>query len=420
MNTTRPPFEIRIQVLGAVEAEPSAVLYERFRQVAKKTFKDHLGNQYRFTCRTIETWYYRYKKYGSEVLNKKIRSDKHKTRKVSVSELAEAISDVQDTVNPNKSGRLLKSVLYQMLLKKGYFDRSQLSESTFYRLIREYELLNHKVAERLRYSFAMQHANELWQADTLHGPALKQPNGSYKKTFFIAFIDDASRVITHGEFFYRDNTENMVYAFRQALFKRGKPDRLYFDNGSNYKSKDIFQACLRLNIQLCHAPVRDGAAKGKIERFFRGFRDRFLTMHKEFEHLQQLNALAQQWIENEYNSQYHRGIRMVPIDRFNIDASRVNYLIDNEFSDELFYFEESRKVSKTNVFSIHSCRFECPVNLSGRTVEVRYDRQKRERYVVYFRQKRVGIAQPLDLQYNAKRVRKTFKNTPKPKETSHD
>ncbi|WP_255417036.1 hypothetical protein [Dyella sp. M7H15-1] len=25
-------------------------------------------------------------------------------------------------------------------------------------------------------------------------------------------------------------------------------------------------------------PIRDGAAKGKIERFFRGFRDRFLTL----------------------------------------------------------------------------------------------------------------------------------------------
>ena len=81
-------------------------------------------------------------------------------------------------------------------------------------------------------------------------------------------IDDASRVITHGQFFYNDNTINMLDAFRTALFKRGKPDRLYFDNGSNYTSKEILQACVRLNILLSHAPIRDGAAKGKIERLF--------------------------------------------------------------------------------------------------------------------------------------------------------
>jgi hypothetical protein len=56
--------------------------------------------------------------------------------------------------------------------------------------------------------------------------------------------DDASRVVTHAEFFYRDNTENMVTAFRSALYKRGKPERLYFDNGSNYSSKEIAQACV--------------------------------------------------------------------------------------------------------------------------------------------------------------------------------
>ena len=69
--------------------------------------------------------------------------------------------------------------------------------------------------------------------------------------------------MTHAEFFYRDNTENMVQAFRAALYKRGKPERLYFDNGSSYSLREIAQACLRLDIHLSHAPIRDSAAKGK-------------------------------------------------------------------------------------------------------------------------------------------------------------
>lgn len=66
--------------------------------------------------------------------------------------------------------------------------------------------------------------------------------------------------------FYRDNTACMIEVFRTALFKRGKPERLYFDNGANYSSKEILQACVRLDIHLSHSPIRDGAAKGKIER----------------------------------------------------------------------------------------------------------------------------------------------------------
>lgn len=115
----------------------------------------------------------------------------------------------------------------------------------------------------------MQFANQLWKADTLHGPSINQADGQWKKTFLIAFLDDASRVITHAEFFYRDNTENTVQAFRSALYKRGKPARLYFDNGSNYSAKEIAQACLRLDIHLSHAPIHHTRRAQGARRVFR-------------------------------------------------------------------------------------------------------------------------------------------------------
>ena len=46
----------------------------------------------------------------------------------------------------------------------------------------------------------MQYANELWQGDTMYGPSIQHTDGKWKKTFLIAFIDDASRLITHAEF----------------------------------------------------------------------------------------------------------------------------------------------------------------------------------------------------------------------------
>ncbi len=218
----------------------------------------------------------------------------------------------------------------------------------------------------------------------------------------IAFIDDASRVITHAEFFYRDNTENMVLAFRSALYKRGKPERLYFDNGANYAAKEILQACVRLDIHLSHAPIRDGAAKGKIERFFRGFRDRFLTLHPVFASLDELNRLTHQWVEEEYNAKCHSAIGMAPIDRFNLDRNRVAFLTDDAYSAEVFFIEEERRVSKTNVFSINGQRHECPVDLREKTVQVRYDRMRRDGFIVYFDGQRMGAATPLDLHANAR------------------
>lgn len=401
-----PPLEIRLRVLAAVDYAPGLSIRDRIKAVSEQPFVDqHTGHTYRFTWRTISTWLYRYKKDGVTTLEKKTRSDKQTQRKVQVAELAEAINEVLPYLSQNKVGKIPKSTLYRCLLEKNYITRQQLAPTTFYRFVREHELLNIETTQKLRASFAMQHANELWQGDTMHGPSIKQPDGKWKKTFLIGFIDDASRLITHAQFFYRDNTDTMIEAFKTALYKRGRPDRLYFDNGSNYTSKEILQACVRLNIRLCHAPIRDGAAKGKIERFFRGFRDRFLVMHTQFDSLEQLNQLTHDWVENQYNTQPHSGIQMKPLDRFNLDHTRLHYLTHDEFTDEVFFVEEDRKVSNVNVFSINTQKYECPVDLRGKTIQVRYDRFRRDRYVVYFKDQRMGQASPLNLIFNAHQKR---------------
>ncbi len=401
-----PPLEIRLRVLAAVDYAPGNSIRERIKSVSKQSFTEqHTGTLYQFTWRTISTWLYRYKKNGVTTLDKKTRSDKNKQRKVTIAQLAEAINEVLPRLRKNKVGRIPKSTLYRCLLEHNLFTRQQLAPTTFYRFVRENDLLNKHTTEKLRVAFAMLHANELWQGDTMHGPAIQQANGQWKKTFLIAFIDDASRLITHAEFFYNDNTDNMINAFRTALYKRGKPERLYFDNGSNYTSKEILQACVRLNIRLSHAPVRDGAAKGKIERFFRGFRDRFLVVHHSFNSLEQLNQMTQEWIEEHYNNQPHHGIQMKPLDRFNLDHSRIHYLPNDEFTEEVFFVEEERKVSAVNVFSIHSQKFECPVDLRGKSIQVRFDRAQCDRYIVYFKGQRMGDASPLNLYFNAQQKR---------------
>ena len=193
---------VRLQVLSAIDYAEGKTQRDRYKAVSQQTFIDQsTGKPYRFTWRTIETWVVRHKKHGMTVLDKKTRSDKNTQRKVSSAQLAEAINEVLPTLSLNKVGKTPKSTLYRCLLDKHYFSRQQLSPTTFYRYIRENDLLNTATTEKLRTSFAMRFANELWQGDTMYGPSIKQSDGQWKKTFLIAFIDDASRLLTHAEFF---------------------------------------------------------------------------------------------------------------------------------------------------------------------------------------------------------------------------
>jgi putative transposase len=404
-NKTPSP-ELRLVVLSSLDHVPKEKNTERIKVVAERLHTDPItGNIHIFKERTIQTWYSRYHKEGIATIEKKTRSDKNQSRKITVPQLAEAVQEVLPLLKVNKVGRSLKSSIYRLIQKQGLIPASQMGSTTFYRMMRDNDILDHETCEKLRLSFCMKYTNEMWQADTMHGPSIPQAEGKFKKTFLIAFIDDASRVITHAQWFYADNTANMIESFRCALYKRGKPERLYFDNGSNYTSNEIIQACIRLEIKLSHAPIRDGAAKGKIERFFRGFRDRFLTIAGDFTSLDELNQKTQHWIEQEYNQKIHSGIGMIPIDRFNMDQSRITFICHDEYSDEVFFHEEDRKVNKTNCFTIQKRSFECPVALYSKKIQVRFDRVRKDQFIVYYKGKRMGSARPLDLHGNSNGIR---------------
>jgi len=129
----------------------------------------------------------------------------------------------------------------------------------------------------------------MWQADTLVGPYL-QHEGVSVQTRLIAFLDDASRVCCHGQFFLAENVDTLIEALRAAFYKRGVPQSLYVDNGSIYTSKEIGANLCPRRCLLAHTPVRDGAAKGKIERFFRTVREQFLARALDLSSLRRSTA----------------------------------------------------------------------------------------------------------------------------------
>lgn len=143
--------------------------------------------------------------------------------------------------------------------------------------------------------------------------------------------------------------------------------------------------------------MRDGAAKGKVERFFRTVRDQFLSRSLDLSSLEALNRQFIAWVEELYNAQNHSVLGMSPLDRFALDRSRVRFLPPNEANDEFFYVEEERHVRSDNTFSFKAVRFEAPRHLPDRSIQIRFERRRPAgRLIVYYKGERLGEARPLD------------------------
>lgn len=389
-----PTVYLKMRVLGAVDTAEGATERARIQAVSQMVFTDEEGLPRRFTWRTISTWLCRYRKHGVTVIDKKSRSDKGKPRKVKPEDILEAIR----AVRPKVHGVPKRSVLYRLCIEEGVLSRSEVARTTFYRLVREYELLKAEgeASSKARLAFAKAHANQMWQADTLCGPYV-QHDGTSVQTRLIAFIDDASRVCCHGQFFVAENVDTLIESLRAAFYKRGVPQSLYVDNGSIYTSKEIIQICARVGCLLHHTPVRDGAAKGKIERFFRTVRDQFLSLKLDLSSLEALNRQFIDWAEEQYNARPHSVLGMSPLDRFALDRSRVAYLPPNQANEELFFVEEERHVRADNTFAFKSLRWEAPRHLPDRTIHIRFQRKDPAgRVIVFYKGERMGEARRLD------------------------
>lgn len=412
-----PTAYLKMRVLGAIDMAEGKTIQARIKTVSRMSFADEEGHPRQFTWRTIQSWYSRYQKYGLTVMENKTRADKGKIRKVSL----ETVQDAIDALLPKLHGAPKHALLYRLCIEQGLLTRSQLAPRTFCRIVKQFDMLKPQAESdnKHRLAFSKAHANEMWQADTLYGPFV-QISGSPIQTRLIAFVDDASRVCAHGQFFAAENVDTLIESLRAAFYKRGVPQSLYVDNGSIYTSKEIIQICARVGCLLAHTPVRDGAAKGKVERFFRTVRDQFLARQLDLSSLETLNRQFNQWVEEHYNAQTHSVLGMSPLDRFALDRNRVRFLPPNEANDELFFVEEERHVRADNTFAFKSLRWEAPRHLPDRAIQIRFQRsQPTARVVVFYKGERMGQARLLNPVANDRppqsfRLRQGFGGTSRP------
>lgn len=87
-----------------------------------------------------------------------------------------------------------------------------------------------------------------------------------------------------------------------------------------------------------------------------------------------LNRRLSAWLEGEYHHSPHRGIEgETPLERWARVADGVRSPDASMDLDDLFLFEEQRKVQSDRIVSLHGRLFEVDATLIGEKVTLRYD-----------------------------------------------
>ena len=362
----------------------------------------------KYAPKTIESWYCDYMRGGLDALKPGYRADKGSSRKIDA-ELAEKILEVKKAYPkaPN-------TVIYDKLIENGIVKEGQISLTTLYRFLNSSNCKNIQETEEKKEikRFAHQYINELWYGDVMYGPYI-QEGRKKKPTYLMAYIDDASRLVAHAEFYYTQNLESLRHSFKEAVLKRGIPTLLYTDNGKIYRSQQFEFMCANIGCSLIHSKPFVASSRGKIERFFLTVRKRFLSQlnMNEIKSLEELNLRFWKWLDEDYHKKPHSSLNgSTPLDFFMSQISRVKLCTDPAQLEEKFLLSIKRKVNHDGTFPINKILYETDIKFAGQRVEVRYDPQWLDipfmPVFIYHEDKKVGEAVQVNFHDNAHMKRK--------------
>ena len=275
---------------------------------------------------------------------------------------------------PERSVRSIITVLE----REGHIPKGSVSRST---LTHNLLALGHST-KGLRESsgahaarrFQRKGRNTLWQSDVKFGPYIPDGKGGKRRTYLATFIDDATRVVCHSEFYLNHRVPILEDCFRKAMLKFGKPDAIYVDNGKEFVSRWLRVGCARLGIRHMTARPYSPESKGKVERWG-GHVDEFMREIAlvELSDMSHLNQLYRAWLEEAYQHKEHSGIGGVsPMQCFQKDEKRIRFATPEECYDA-FLHEETRAVDKTGCFSLQGVPYEAGTAFARKKVDVRFD-----------------------------------------------
>jgi len=348
-------------------------LYARLREKAAREY-DIPGSLRRHVAEeTLRGWLRDYREGGFDALLPRVRADQGASRSIPA-----AVIDVLCEFKEEDPSLSVPALIRRAREKKAAIVHADivLPESTVHRVLARRGLTKKTKGDpssndRRRFEHA--DAGDLWMSDVMHGPKVRDGKRS-RRTYLIAIIDDATRLVPHAAFALSEGTTSYLAVFEHAIRRRGLPKRLYVDNGSAFRSKQLELVCAKLGIVLIHAKPYSPQGKGKMERWFRTVRMQFLPLldDDKLASLDAMNRALGAWVEGEYHEAAHSGLHgESPSDKW----ARSSEGLRPAPSDLRNHFlaEQRRRVGKDRTVTLDGVAFEVDASLVGERVALRYE-----------------------------------------------
>jgi transposase InsO family protein len=387
----------RYKIISPVLMESGRNRNEYFREMAGK---EHLfaGSKARkVAVSTMKAWLKEYRKEGFDGLLPKRRKDGGRPRRVGDREMAAIVGKCK--AHPYWSVQKL----YEDLLKHDQLGEKPICYNTLLRIVRNENLLPIEGRSDARKRFEMAAVNEMWTCDFMHGPSVELEHGKRAKSILCAIIDDHSRVIVGYAFSTKETVSALTVVLKEAFEIHGLPKRLYVDNGAAFSSELLNLACARSGISLCHSKPYDSPSRGKIERFFRTVRGRFLSGITEKVTLDELNEAFSLWLKEDYHDKEHRGIEMTPMERYreSLNHADVRRATRAEL-DEAFLMAHERIVNNDSTISFKGKIYEAPPAYIRQKVEIRHPVDAPDELSLYDNGARIARLKLVDARENGR------------------
>ena len=200
---------------------------ETLEHLAGKSWMLQSGEPATVKAETIRYWLRLYRRGGFEALKDKPRSDQ------GIRAIPKEVIDQACTLKlqvPERSIERIITIMENLQLASP----GLLRRSTLHRALKARGLSHRKLTLPDRQDldrFEADYANDLWQADMLQGPWVPDPKhpDKMRRSYLYAFIDDASRLLLYGRFFFKGDLPALELVFKRALQRYGKPLRVYYD-----------------------------------------------------------------------------------------------------------------------------------------------------------------------------------------------
>ena len=379
------------------------------REKCQRKWQIPFSQKTRINKETIRHWMRLCKGDNLKALLPKDRSDQGSSRAMD-DDTCEALVRLRTEMPAVSVPHLIEQMNQRKLVAPG----TVLNNTTVYRFLHQQNLMHLTGSQPVdRRKFEAELPNDLWQSDVLHGPKV-DVDGRQKKTYLIAILDDHSRLIVYARFYLSEALTSYLDAFENALARRGLPRKLYVDNGPAFRSRQLEYITASLSITLIHARPYLPQGKGKIERWFKTVRSRFLP-YVTATTLPALNGALDRYLNDDYHQRKHSATGQTPLARFTSKMHCLRSAPEN--LKDYFRTVALRKVAKDRTITLDGCIYEAPVALIGKRVELLYHQTDPQIIEIRFKNKSFGMLRPVDLAVNY-RVKRDKNNNPQIHDTN--